>query len=139
MPEIYVDEAACNYDTTPYIVREHLAYLRPVKSREPDCISNQSCMNNVDNTNNGALGGALNQKNIKDLHYQLRHGTKTAMERYIQIAGLWSNQVENLVGHVFDQCDCRPAFPPKLHGKVGTELSSADVQSISGLMSCSAK
>lgn len=69
LPGINLDKDARNYDTKFYTVGGSAASSRPVQSRDPDCISNQSSINDLENTNDGDLDGALSKKDIKKLHH----------------------------------------------------------------------
>lgn len=97
LPSINRDEASRNYHTMFYSVGESYASSCAVLPREPDCISSQSSMNDVNNKNDGALDGALVKTDtIKALSLTSTRG-KNSMEKYTRITELWSKQVKSFV------------------------------------------
>lgn len=73
---------------------------------------------------------ALNEEDIEKLNLQLFHGSKTAMEKYLRVAGLCSSCVESLIDKMFHKWDCNLECHPKSQTKVGTRPSSTDIQNL---------
>ena len=70
--------------------------------------SNEDCN---DDSEPRAAVDTLTEKDIKKLHLQLKHGTKTAMVKYIRAANLWTKTIEQMIQNVVTNCACRTASP----------------------------
>ena len=70
----------------------------------------------------------LSKTEIRKLHLQLRHGSKTAMEKYLKTAGLFCSELDALVREVLAECACVLASAPKPHAKISTRPQPTDVQ-----------
>lgn len=71
-----------------------------------------------DNKNEGDQMNAkkiFKVKDLKKLHLQLRHGTKTQMTDYIKAAACWDDSLNQPLEDLLSSCKCHLAFPPKNH------------------------
>ena len=65
---------------------------------------------------------------VKKINIQLKHATKTAISKYLKLAGLWSAEVETILNEFINECECRLASGPTPHAKVGRSPPSTEVQ-----------
>ncbi len=70
----------------------------------------------------------LTRRDITKLHLQLRHGTASALEKYIRAAGLWVNEMAQVIDDVLLKCPCRVASNPVPHTKVASRPPTTDPQ-----------
>lgn len=82
----------------------------------------------IDTTSATRSNKILDKAGISKLHLQLRHGTKTALTKYIRAAGLWGDTTSHDIEEVIQACGCRIAMPPKPHTKVGRRPPTAEPQ-----------
>ena len=66
----------------------------------------------------------LEKADIRKIHLQLRHASRTSMLRYIKLAGITDKNVRKMVDAVVSECPCNLALPPKPHSKISARPPS---------------
>lgn len=57
----------------------------------------------------------LTRSDINKMHLQLRHPSATALNTYIRVSRMWTDEMTPLEKEVIDEFPCRAAFPPAPH------------------------
>eukprot|EP00171_Calliarthron_tuberculosum_P005577 IDg5577t1 len=66
--------------------------------------------------------------NLKKLHIQLKHGTKSQMTDWIKSVEEWVPELENCIDQLLMECPCVTAHPPIPHSAVSIRLPNSQKQ-----------
>eukprot|EP00171_Calliarthron_tuberculosum_P014136 IDg14136t1 len=66
---------------------------------------------------------------LKKLHLQLKHGSKTQMIEWIKSADRWSSHLQQGIAKLLQECDCTLANPPSPHNTVSDRPPMSQKQS----------